>query len=336
MKKTKLAFLVLALVLCLTGCQLAKADIPAPTEDRLVGVFVTAEHLDLFDMDAYLNDNIGKVVKGGDLTVGPDDATRYGGRVYGEFVRTEEKDMHGEAYEAWDVVFPGITGLSLMAPTITEDGVPCTMSIGSPGISARDFAIHSYGMDPHDTALTLEGTIYVDPALREPVQTDVAMFVNPVYQTSDGQIYLTEGQGISSDAYMDGEISYGQSFGTTREETWEVQLGEDTETAHTSIKVTLVLQPCSAHARVYHMNQAHEIVKEESLTTTDDLYTVALSPEAEYLIVEVEDRDGHVLRSLCNENGQFELFVPLEDGLLSRHEITAERRVVALLPMTTR
>ena len=336
MKNTKLIPLVLALVLSLTGCQLAKDAIPAPTQDHLVGVFVTADYLDLFDMDAYLNDNIDKVAKGGEISVDPDDATRYGGRIYGEFVRTEEKDIYGETYEAWSVVFPGVTGLSLMAPTITEDGDSFTTSIASPGVTSTNWGIHSYGMDPQDTALTLDGTIYVDPALREPVQTEVSMYVNPVYQTSDGQVYLTAGQGISSDAYLDGEISYGESFSTTHEETWEVQLGADTETAHTSIKLTMVLQPCSAHAHVYHMNQGHEIVKEECLTMTDDLYTVALSPEADYLIAEVEDRDGHMLRSRCNPDGQFELFVPLEDGLLSRHEITAERRVLALQPMNAR
>ena len=46
------------IILALTGCQLAldSAD-GAVDEDRLVGIFLSTEYLDLFDFEGYMNDN---------------------------------------------------------------------------------------------------------------------------------------------------------------------------------------------------------------------------------------------------------------------------------------
>ena len=71
MKKTRTLLLILIFVLSLSGCQLARTDLES-TGDRLVGVLVTEEYLDLFDMEAYLNDNLnvfkGDMVLDGDIS----------------------------------------------------------------------------------------------------------------------------------------------------------------------------------------------------------------------------------------------------------------------------
>ena len=61
--------LFLALALLLSGCSLAREDAPEETGtdpgDKLIGAFVTTEHLDLFDFEAYLNDHLNEVLDGG-------------------------------------------------------------------------------------------------------------------------------------------------------------------------------------------------------------------------------------------------------------------------------
>ena len=55
-KKTVAISLVFAILVSLCGCQLAQPESGNHTEaDRLVGVFITTEYLDLNDADAYLD-----------------------------------------------------------------------------------------------------------------------------------------------------------------------------------------------------------------------------------------------------------------------------------------
>ena len=47
------------LLIILSGCRLAREDAGEnASEERLIGVFLTTESLDLFDFDSYLKDNI--------------------------------------------------------------------------------------------------------------------------------------------------------------------------------------------------------------------------------------------------------------------------------------
>lgn len=75
----------LAMVLPLTGCQLALPGEESAQDDRLIGVYVTTEYLDLFDIESYLEDNLNAGWTGGEIT---GDTDPYEGRVYA--VRTED------------------------------------------------------------------------------------------------------------------------------------------------------------------------------------------------------------------------------------------------------
>ena len=63
MKQIKLTSILLALLLLLTGCQLARPDVgTVQSGDRLIGVLVTRDYLDLFDFapDAHSPAEYGK------------------------------------------------------------------------------------------------------------------------------------------------------------------------------------------------------------------------------------------------------------------------------------
>lgn len=102
MKNKSLGILgVIALLsaLSMTGCsipQLAKSQSETENgKDLLVGVYITSEPLDLFDMEAYLEENLGAVINGG--SVSSEDEIKYGGRGYAKLTKapfTEDGMTH--------------------------------------------------------------------------------------------------------------------------------------------------------------------------------------------------------------------------------------------------
>jgi hypothetical protein len=122
---TKIVAICLAALLLsmLPGCQLAREDAGTnASEDRLIGVFLTTEYLDLFDFEGYLNDNIGSL-SGGDIKL--DGTTEeYQGKLYAELSpRTLTNTETGEEVVTKEYVFPGFEGItyfSARVPATTE------------------------------------------------------------------------------------------------------------------------------------------------------------------------------------------------------------------------
>ena len=64
MKKLSIA-LILALALALPGCSMLREDASPAQEDRLVGIYITPEYVDTFDLEAYFEDNASSLINGG-------------------------------------------------------------------------------------------------------------------------------------------------------------------------------------------------------------------------------------------------------------------------------
>ena len=65
--KTKFICILLLLSL-LGGCRLAVEAEELPSgRDRLIGVFVTPEHLDLFNAEAFFNDHVNEILEGKEI-----------------------------------------------------------------------------------------------------------------------------------------------------------------------------------------------------------------------------------------------------------------------------
>ncbi len=190
--KKIIAVLCILLLNTLSGCQLAKVNVGTSLyEDSMVGIFVTTEYLDLFDMEGYLNDNI-KNFKGGNIFVGAD-AKKNMGRIYAtlsERILTNEET--GETSTTEEYVFP-IEGISYFTATVLPMSGRSSYhtSISDPAISDGHT---SFGND----STALEGTIYTSIS-----EKALTFYFNPVYQSTDGRVYLTAGTGMT--APMDGE-----------------------------------------------------------------------------------------------------------------------------------
>lgn len=71
-----------------TACQLAKEDLSEEsTQDRLIGVFITCRHLDLFDTEGFIKDNINDLANGGNMT--NSNSEKYNGRLYAKLTTRE-------------------------------------------------------------------------------------------------------------------------------------------------------------------------------------------------------------------------------------------------------
>ena len=111
---------IILAVLMLSGCQLASEEKREdPIQDRLVGVFVTFEQMDLeFDIEGWLSDNPG-ALGDGDITLDPAEGMEYAGRLPAVL----EEDV---------LVVPGYEGLSILH--IQEEDYT-TMVTGAPAMA---------------------------------------------------------------------------------------------------------------------------------------------------------------------------------------------------------
>lgn len=179
-----LALLMIATVM-LAGCQLATDEVNGNglmNQDELVGVVVTREHLDLFDMEAFLREN-PQALRGGQI-----DTSGYEGRIYAQEEIEQSTTEDGVPCTTIYYNFDHVDGMALLnyrTQTILEDGsVLADTTVGdcSDGI-----------LDVSYIGNRMEGTIYVPEGAGA-----VSFFTNPVYQDSEGRVYLVAGTGGST------------------------------------------------------------------------------------------------------------------------------------------
>ena len=164
---------LILLVCLLSGCQLASEEKHEDQrQDKLVGVFVTLEPMELgFDIEGWLNDNPG-ALKDGDVTLEP-----------GEGMAYQEKLPVTIREEGW--VVPGHEGISVGRYWNGEYWT----GFSSEGICELNSNISA--TDAGDN-IAVEGTVYF------PADAEVMLCTNPVYQTPEGEFYVIQGNSFHS------------------------------------------------------------------------------------------------------------------------------------------
>lgn len=309
-------FLASALCLSLCGCQLAlpEGGEENMSRDRLIGCFVTTEHLDLFDFEAYFNDNAHKLV-GGEVVL-DGDSSAYQNRIYAEYYEETLRGEDGESHTTGGYRFPDLEGISLFAPTITdEDGSYLTSMTDTP-VNDVHFGSksHDYGTGKNDVqGIELEGTVYV------PGEGGLVKFyMNPVYQSADGSVYLTAGQGLQYDAEMGGAAS----LLLTDEQTQSVNGGEST--AYTaSVKMNFDAVAVPILLRVIEMDAGSSILKTTEIDPAELPDEYEPQTGAAYLLLETvttgDEGAEVVTRSIAgpdDEERNITVFVPVDGGYL--------------------
>ncbi len=272
--RNRIIFLGIFAALLLSGCSLAVPG--AETEggdDRLIGAFITSDHLDLFDMDAYLQDHASQLMKANEIQIS--NTSGYEERLYAVIDKKGGEDTYD-----WDISFKDVEGISFFAPVLEDkDGNRGWHSMYDAGISDVDLNIT---VTDEGDEVSLEGTIYMIPG-----QTDkgISYYLNPVYQTAEGQIYLTAGEGFSTSGESEEEEVHFTAALSAETKTTE---NGKSQTAKSSVQVSYATMHRPVKITLYQMDKAHQCIKREEYTPGGLPESLDMEPETAYLLAETE------------------------------------------------
>ena len=260
---------IILAVLMLAGCQLAseeKKDDRA--QDKLVGMFLTFEHLNLdFDMEGLLEDH-PEALHGDGVVVSDPEFVQYAGKLP---VTVSD--------DGW--VVPGYEGLSF-GRLVKED---YSTTIASEAVSEVNSTIAT-GDD--GDLFQVEGIIHF------PEESEVMFCCNPVYQTQAGEYYVVQGDSFQSQMGL-GAMS--QSI--TQEISWTVD-GEKTSYAAEFTATAQGVTVADKVTLIWMSEDQQEISRAE--------YAPGQLPESaraegEYLLV-VEENRGVILNRMLVQPGE--------------------------------
>lgn len=254
----------------LSGCQLAVENADKASADRLAGIFVTTEYLDLFDVEAYLNDNLRVV--GREIAV-EGDTSEYYGRVYAEKMQIGE---HRIEYEFAELNGFGYYSLIELGETMLDNyhytGV-------DEGIS--DPKTH-YKVNDEGEGVEMDCTLYF------PADSGEAVFYfNPVYQTSDGDVYVTTGQGFATDSMVEGQI-----YSTTMEEITTITMNGEKESWSTKVTVNIEGIRLPEKYILLSMDESNQILRAEEYAPGTVMPEMTIPSDTAYMILEAHKLDG--------------------------------------------
>ena len=300
--KYKAARLALfASVICaLTGCQLARED--AEGGDRLIGVFITREPLNLFDFERYFADNAWHLNFSGGEIIMDEPARAYEGRMYATLTTTTLTAETGEAYEHDEYVFEGLAGIPFYAATMPLKGSEDSYIglFGGDEISGP----MSINAGDNEDSIKLEGTILVSSKADSHV-----FFSNPVYQSGDGRVYLTAGTGIS------GNLTGGSSLSQTLDAAETITANGVTKKR--SISVRLEIRGMAPPERIVllQMDEGGSLLSRREYAPGTLPQALRPHKDAAYLIAETYS--GETVTREVHDSGSegFDTFYVREDGI---------------------
>lgn len=310
-RKGMVGLVIVMLAGMLSGCTLAKegaGEAQNAQKDRLVGVFLTTEYLDLFDMEAYLEDNIDKFVNGGNVTV--ENTSKYNERLYGTIDKhgyTEAKDC-----EHWEIRFGELEGIAFFHAEWQEEGQePFGMLMM--GDEVCNVTEHLNVTDDGES-IKLIGTIY---ALANENVESVGFYANPVYMTEEGEYYLVSGWGHFQSGVIGGSYTL-----TLDEEIVNTENGEK-EVYGGGVELTVDL----SHSEPKQIS-LHYLDKELSVIQSEEFVAGSLPSElhptkgTSCIIAETEWADGSITRELVEptqmESTLLETFYKMNEMVLGK------------------
>lgn len=240
----------MVLVCCLGACQLAKEEAPgegevSPTSDRMIGVYITVDN-----------------------PAAPE-------KTYAEAVTYEE-----DGHESITFIFEGIPGIAFFHPTVMGAGEldSYMLTIGDREILDGETHISvTMTEDLPEPREEFEDTPVVDNTLKvtlkatlNPLQ-EVRLYVNYVYQASQGDVYMLSGPGY----YIGG--------GEATVSVWETS-----QDGKYALDLTLKIEKVDLPQQVVfkELNAEDEVICTTVITPENIPDAIALHPQCAYTIVE--------------------------------------------------
>lgn len=299
--------LLAAFALGATGTvQLAGDEIAKTGQDRLIGVFITTESLDLFDFEGYMLDHADTLPSGGEISGA--DAAAYQNRLYATLVLTGGRPQY---------VFDGVDGICFFSASYTDTAGTYTGVSGDDAVSDGHTALRSTDAGED---LSLEGTIYASTSGGPPL-----FYTNPVYQTESGEVYAVSGQGMS----YGGTITSGMSGTHTLSETQTVTVDGESKTVRSDVAITFSYMDPPTNISVVQLDSAHHAVSVQEYAPGSLPDSLVTEPNTAYLLVETRRKAADGTESVTRELAQPQdtdlfAFFCREDGICVKQYCSLE------------
>lgn len=305
MTKKVSVLLTFALMLSLCGCQLAKGEELVENgysmTDKLIGVFITEEYLDLFDMEAYLNDNLNQIMSGKEIGFG--EQAEYEGRIYA----TPQGFLEDGSPDGY-FTFEGVEGYAYFFPEVETETYSAMVSNVDPCFSNINNSTHL--KDDNVREVITEGVLNVVGDV-----PDVVFYMNPVYQDKNGYVYIVAGTGVGASNGLQGAA---MTDSMTTETKTIVDGKEMTEKY--SVKITYQGVPRPQTIVVLQMSA-------DSVCLHREEYLPGQLPEqidpvegADYIIVETVTREKTIREVFSQEDRWLDTFDPQESGVCTKQQ----------------
>ena len=258
--KTKTALVFLAILaavflIALLDGSAVQSNVDEEEEGTLIGAFVSEEDLDIDDLEITAT---GKIQwKRGRLYMETDDWSALGERGGGIYCTMEPDARYGEE----DVKSPNITIFGAL-------GAP----LGKAGID-DDNGVRTTDID-------LSGEVYACG------DRQVIFNLYPIYQTSDGRIYLTRGNSMGMSG-ADG-VSVTHTLTSDKTET----IGGKSERVKVRVAITVAARPTPTKFTVAHMDENDNLLKLEEFAPDALPESITAADGAAYLIGTSYGQDG--------------------------------------------
>jgi len=293
--------------LMISGCQLAvEGSAAGSRSDKLVGVLITKEHLDLFDVESFNTNELLGGRSGIARTRSGDEINQ--GRLYATTTHHFSVDEDtGETFEHFEHVFEGIDGFAFFVYTAQSSVGSFTGTTSDETIVAGRINMH-HGDD--DTEMVIEGTVFVLPS------EHTVFYINPVYQSANGSVFVTTGSGIAAS----GSSSEGMVMSQTLNEKTTVTENGKAMTQSTTVTISIAIMFAPQSVSVLQM-------RSDSTVNHRTDYTPGALPESiipesgtAYIIVESqrqgEDGESVVSRMIYDKlDSSFATFYARPDGI---------------------
>ena len=314
--KTKIAVIIFACILLLSftlgaagNLPLAQDEVIRSGNDRLIGVLITTESLDLFDFEGYLRDHPDQLLGGGEIS--GSDKSAYENRLYATLVNDPLSGGRPQ-YK-----FEGIDGICFFCASYTDTAGTYTGVSGDEAVSDGHTSIRS--TDAGDD-LSLEGTIYISTSGGPPL-----FYTNPVYQTASGEVYAVSGQGTS----YGGSVTSGISGSHALNETQTVTVDGESKTVRSDITMTFAYKDPPTRIRIVQMDAGHNAVSSQEFAPDHLPDTLTTEPDTAYLLVETyataPDGTETVTRELLQpEEDTLSAFSCREDGICVKQQCSLQ------------
>ena len=301
--KNKIIAICLTLIICISlcGCQLALPEGQESSRDRLIGCFITTEHLDLFDFEAYFNDNANKLVSGGELSLDGDTAD-YQGRIYAELYEETYTDSEGVEHTTKNYRFADLEGIAYFAPTVFDENGQYVTFQTDPGLSGVNNHVKSHNDDTYYTELS--ATVYAPVDAEDEYEGDeICFYLNPVYQDSEGAVYLVSGNGMAMNSTAAGVI-----MSQKLSEEYTTTINGEEKTGGGSVEISFATAYIPELLRIIEMDTNGNVLKIAELIPSDLPENYTPQAETAYIISESVSTDvkgrEYVERSIVEPEGE--------------------------------